>query len=326
MTVLPSRPASLQEINAFHSLPYIEHLQKINDCTDLEELEDESEEFGLGYDCPLLERLYNYVELIAGASISAAEALVDGSATIAINWCGGWHHAQRDEAEGFCYVNDIVLGIHKLHEAFKRVLYIDLDVHHGDGVENAFACSPSVLTLSFHKHEPGFYPGTGGLNDVGFGKGRYYSINVPLEDGIRDDLYCYIFDSVVLKVWAAYRPQAVVVQCGADGLNEDPMGTFNLTPVGLGRCVKRILSWEVPTLFLGGGGYNLPNVARCWTYLTAVILGRDIPSSIPEHENLLQYGADFELDIEPGYRRDNNSKKSLEAIIQTISDHLDHII
>ena len=93
---------------------------------------------------------------------------------MAINWSGGWHHAKRDSAAGFCYVNDVVLAIHRLQAAFKRVMYVDLDVHHGDGVEDAFSFTDKVMTMSIHKHEFGFFPGTGALKDVGFGKGKFY--------------------------------------------------------------------------------------------------------------------------------------------------------
>ncbi|KAK7793565.1 hypothetical protein R5R35_000401 [Gryllus longicercus] len=325
MTVHPSRPAYDEEINTFHSSSYIDFLKEINSSSDLEVHEDEAEQFGLNYDCPLVERLYDFVKAIAGSSISGAEAIVGGKAKVAINWFGGWHHAQRDQADGYCYVNDIVLAIHKLRQKYKKILYIDLDAHHGDGVENAFAFSPSVLTFSLHKYEPCFYPGTGNVKDVGYGQGRYYSVNIPLADGLRDFLFSYVFDSVMLKIWKTFNPEVIVVQCGADGLSGDPTNAFNLTLQGFAKCVKTILSWNLPTMFLGGGGYNHPNVARCWTYLTSLIVEQEIKSSIPDHEYFMDYGPDFELDILPGCRKDNNSKESLDSIIQCVSDNLDYI-
>lgn len=325
ITVKESRIATEDEIKGFHSALYVDFLMKINESSDLESFEEEAEQYGLCYDCPLLEHLFDFVQVIGGSSIAAAESLLEDSAKIAINWFGGWHHAQRDQADGYCYVNDIVLAILKLRQQFKRILYIDLDVHHGDGVENAFAYSPSVLTFSLHKYEQCFYPGTGSVEDVGYGHGRYYSVNIPLTDGISDDLYCYVFDSVMLKIWKTFHPEVIVVQCGADGIHGDPVNSFNLTPKGLAHCVKKVLSWKLPTMFLGGGGYNLPNVARCWAYLTSIILQQEIKSSIPEHKNFLEYGPDFELDILPGYRRDCNKKESLENTIQLVSDNLDLI-
>ncbi|XP_069680652.1 histone deacetylase 8-like [Periplaneta americana] len=326
MQITPSKPASEDHLTSFHSRNYIEFLQEVDKCNDLEKYEDDQLEYGLGYDCPLIEGIYGFVETIAGASITAAQALVDGLATAAINWCGGWHHAQRDEAEGFCYINDIVLAIHKLREKFNRILYIDFDLHHGNGVENAFAFTRNVLTLSLHKYEPGFYPGSGSLQDVGSGRGKFYTVNVPLKEGIRDENYCVVFNCVTSKICSTFRPNAVVVQCGADGINGDPACAFNLTPHGIGQCVEKILSWNLPTLFLGGGGYHLPNTARCWTYLTSIITGFQIDSSIPDTNlDFMHYSPDFELDVAPGNRSDLNSSAEVKQLGETICKNLDNI-
>jgi histone deacetylase 1/2 len=118
-----------------------------------------------------------------------------GLCDIAINWAGGLHHAKKSEASGFCYVNDIVLGILELLRYYARVLYIDIDVHHGDGVEEAFYTTDRVMTVSFHKYGE-FFPGTGELKDVGVQKGKYYSVNVPLRDGIDDESYRTTFEPV----------------------------------------------------------------------------------------------------------------------------------
>jgi histone deacetylase 1/2 len=118
-----------------------------------------------------------------------------GLCDIAINWAGGLHHAKKSEASGFCYVNDIVLGILELLRYYARVLYIDIDVHHGDGVEEAFYTTDRVMTVSFHKYGE-FFPGTGELKDVGVQKGKYYSVNVPLRDGIDDESYQTTFEPV----------------------------------------------------------------------------------------------------------------------------------
>nr|CAD7596540.1 unnamed protein product [Timema genevievae] len=327
MHLVPSTKATDEDLKSFHSSDYIKYLQQINDNTDLEKHnEDELEYYGLAYDCPLITHIYDFVKTIAGGSLTAAQYLVDETANIAVNWCGGWHHAQRDKAEGFCYVNDIVIAIQKLREKYDKVLYIDLDIHHGDGVENAFLVTKKVLTLSFHKHGPGFYPGSGAIADTGSGNGKLYSINVPLKDGIKDDLFFKIFDSVTSKVSHVFRPNAVVVQCGADCLNKDPMGTFNLTPKGLGECICKVLAWKLPLLFLGGGGYNLANTARYWTYLTSIILDQKIPSEIPEHRYFTCYGPDFDLHITPGCRRDFNTKEYIEDVIKIIHKNLDDMV
>lgn len=166
-----------------------------------------------GYDCPKLNNLWKFATTIAGGTITAIEAIYSG-ASIAINWCGGWHHAQRyifytykglrtiesifflysDNAEGFCYVNDICIGIQKLREKFQRVLYIDLDVHHGNGVENAFAYTQRAFTLSFHQYECGFFPNSGNVNDCGLGNGRGYAANFPYRSGVSGSLFTEYFN------------------------------------------------------------------------------------------------------------------------------------
>lgn len=163
--------------------------------------------------------------------IEGAARLNRGLCDIAINWAGGLHHAKKSEASGFCYVNDIVLGILELLRYYARVLYIDIDVHHGDGVEEAFYTTDRVMTVSFHKYGE-FFPGTGELKDVGVQKGKYYSVNVPLRDGIDDESYRTTFEPVIEKVMEWYRPAAVVLQCGGDSLSGDKLGCFNLSMKG----------------------------------------------------------------------------------------------
>ncbi|KAJ8315602.1 hypothetical protein KUTeg_007752 [Tegillarca granosa] len=178
-------------------------------------------------------------------------------------------HVLKDSASGFCYINDIVLGILKLREKYERILYVDLDLHHGDGkydcmltliftmvmvgVEEAFSVTSKVLTFSVHKYAPGFFPGSGKLENIGYGKGKYYTVNIPLMDGVRDSDFIPLVCRLLQKVRDVYKPEAVVCQCGADGLAGDPTESFNLTHLALGRCVYFILSWGLKTLLLGGG-------------------------------------------------------------------------
>ncbi|XP_060264182.1 histone deacetylase 8 isoform X7 [Ovis aries] len=280
--IVKPKVASMEEMASFHTDAYLQHLQKVSQ--DGDDDHPDSIEYGLGYDCPATEGIFDYAAAVGGATITAAQCLIDGMCKVAINWSGGWHHAKKDEASGFCYLNDAVLGILRLRRKFDRILYVDLDLHHGDGVEDAFSFTSKVMTVSLHKFSPGFFPGTGDVSDVGLGKGRYYSVNVPIQDGIQDERYYHICESVLKEVYIAFNPKAVVLQLGADTIAGDPMCSFNMTPVGIGKCLKYILQWELATLILGGGGYNLANTARCWTYLTGVILGKTLSSEIPDHE------------------------------------------
>uniref|UniRef100_A0A3Q2Z725 Histone deacetylase 8 n=1 Tax=Hippocampus comes TaxID=109280 RepID=A0A3Q2Z725_HIPCM len=244
----------------------------------------------------------------------------------------GLLNQMRDQASGFCYVNDAVLGILKLREKYDRVLYVDVDLHHGDGVEEAFSFTSKVMTVSFHKFSPGFFPGTGDVTNIGLCKGRWYTVNVPLEDGIQDDRYYQIFNrqchGTMLKwnVRAHFNPDAVVMQLGADTMAGDPMCSFNMTPLGVAKCLRHVLQWRLPTLLLGGGGYNLANTARCWTHLTAVLLGQNLASEIPDHEFFTEYGPDYSLEISPSCRPDRNDGKHLDQVVATIKRNLRNVV
>lgn len=147
----------------------------------------------------------------------------------------------------------------------QRVLYVDIDIHHGDGVEEAFYTTDRVMTVSFHKYGE-FFPGTGHISDVGNNEGKYYAVNVPLSDGMDDISFSILFRSIIQKVMEVYQPDVVVLQCGADSLAGDRLGCFNLSVRGHADCLRYLRSFNVPMMVLGGGGYTIRNVARCWCY------------------------------------------------------------
>jgi histone deacetylase 3 len=160
-------------------------------------------------------------------------------------------------------------------------LYIDIDIHHGDGVELAFYHSNRVMTVSFHKYTGDFFPGTGKLDDNGAGLGKYFCLNVPLQDGIDDDMYLTVFKTVIGDTVTHFQPTSIVLQCGADSLGLDRLGAFNLSIAAHGECVNYVRTFGVPLLVVGGGGYTVKNVSRCWAYETAVLVGADIPDTLP---------------------------------------------
>ena len=178
---------------------------------------------------------------------------------------------------------DIVLAIIELLRFKKRVLYIDIDVHHGDGVEEAFYTTDRVMTVSFHKYGE-YFPGTGELRDIGIGLGKNYSVNFPLRDGIDDVAYNVIFEPVIDAVMKYYQPEAVVLQCGGDSLSGDRLGCFNLSMRGHANCVNFVRKFGLPTLVLGGGGYTMRNVARTWAYETGRLVGVEMDSVLPYNE------------------------------------------
>ena len=279
--------------------------------------------FNVGEDSPVFDGLYSFCQASSGGSIGGAVKLNKGQSDVAINWAGGLHHAKKCEASGFCYANDIVLAILELLKHHKRVLYIDIDIHHGDGVEEAFYTTDRVLTVSFHKFGE-YFPGTGDVKDVGYGQGKYYAINFPLKDGMDDSSYGSIFKPVIAKIMEVYQPSAIVLQCGADSLTGDRLGCFNLSINGHAECVRFVLAQKVPTLILGGGGYTIRNVARCWTFETAVVLGEDgsIANELPYNDYYEYYGPDYKLHIPLSTMENLNLPENLEKLKQRVFEHI----
>jgi hypothetical protein len=207
------------------------------------------------------------------------------------------------------------------------VLYIDIDIHHGDGVELAFYQSNRVMTLSFHKYTGDFFPGTGKLNDNGMGQGKHFALNVPLQDGITDDMYLTVFKTVVEDTVTSFRPSAIVLQCGADSLGCDRLGAFNLSISAHGECVDHVRRCGVPLLVLGGGGYTIKNVSRCWTYETSVLVGADVPNELPRtvYDSFYR-DSRWKLHPELTGRVDNqNSGPSIQRIISAVRTKLRYL-
>lgn len=320
LSVYAPVPASFEDLTRFHSDDYVQFLQGIRK-ENAESKEKDLSKYNMIEDCPVFEGIYEYCQKTAGGSIQGAIHLNEGLSDIAINWAGGLHHAKRREASGFCYVNDIVLGILELLRYNERVMYIDIDVHHGDGVEEAFYCSDRVMTISFHMHGE-FFPGTGAVTDVGIEKGRGYSINVPLNSGIDDRTYLSIFKPVVGLAVEKYRPSAIVLQCGADSLAGDRLGCFNLTHKGHSGCVEFVKSLNIPLLILGGGGYTVSNVSRVWAYETALLADVDLSYEIPYTEYFDHYHPNYTLEVLPMLMDNQNTKSYIEKILEEVLENI----
>lgn len=268
--------------------------------------------------------MYNFCQLAAGSSLDAADLIITGMSDVVVNWSGGYHHARKTEASGFCYVNDIVMCILELLKIYPRVLYLDLDVHHGDGVEEAFYNTNRVMTVSFHEFEEDFFPGTGALDSTGEGIGKYFAVNVPLKKGITDEPYFELFQKVMDRCMATFRPDVIVVQCGTDSLAKDKLGHFNLSIKGHAKAAQYMLTFGTPAIFLGGGGYTIENVSRCWTYETSKIIGLDIEDKIPENDQFysMYQNDNYKLHFPIDNRNNDNSKEYLNNILETITENL----
>ena len=214
-----------------------------------------------------------------------------------------------------------MLGIIELLRFHKRVLYIDIDVHHGDGVEEAFYTTDRVMTVSFHKYGE-YFPGTGELRDIGVSKGKYYSVNYPLRDGITDRTYKDVFEKVIQAVMDNYNPDAVVLQCGGDSLSGDRLGCFNLSMKGHANCVKFVKSFGKPTLVLGGGGYTMRNVARTWAYETGALIGQELGPQLPYNDYYEYFAPDYELNVLPSNMDNANSPEYLRRVTEEVVTNL----
>ncbi|TVY83826.1 Histone deacetylase RPD3 [Lachnellula suecica] len=320
MEIYRAKPATRHEMTQFHTDEYIDFLQKVTP-DNMDSFAKEQGKYNVGDDCPVFDGLFEFCGISAGGSMEGAARLNRGKCDIAVNWAGGLHHAKKSEASGFCYVNDIVLGIIELLRFKKRVLYIDIDVHHGDGVEEAFYTTDRVMTVSFHKYGE-YFPGTGELRDIGVGQGKNYAVNFPLRDGIDDTTYKSIFEPVIQAVMDYYQPEAIVLQCGGDSLSGDRLGCFNLSMRGHANCVSFVKSFGMPTLVLGGGGYTMRNVARTWAFETGVLVGSEMSSILPFNEYYEYYGPDYELDVRASNMENANSKDYLEKIKVQVIENL----
>jgi len=321
MDVFRPYHATAEDMCEFHTEEYINFLKAISP-DNVKEYESTLSKFNVGEDCPVFDGIFDFSQISAGGSLAGAVRLNKQQSDVVINWGGGLHHAKKSEASGFCYVNDIVLAILELLKYHQRVLYIDIDIHHGDGVEEAFYCTDRVMTVSFHKYGE-FFPGTGSLSDTGYGNGKNYSVNFPLRDGLRDQTLASVFEPIIDKTVEMYRPNAIVIQCGADSLVEDRLGSFNLTLNGHANCLKHILNYNLPTLVLGGGGYTIRNVARCWTNETAVCL--DLPplaNDLPFNDYFEYYGPSYKLHISEAQAEDKNNPEMLQRNMQAILENL----
>uniref|UniRef100_A0A8C5IIP4 Histone deacetylase n=1 Tax=Junco hyemalis TaxID=40217 RepID=A0A8C5IIP4_JUNHY len=297
--------ASQHDMCRFHSEDYIDFLQRVSP-NNMQGFTKSLNAFNVGDDCPVFPGLFEFCSRYTGASLQGATQLNNKICDIAINWAGGLHHAKKFEASGFCYVNDIVIGILELLKYHPRVLYIDIDIHHGDGVQEAFYLTDRVMTVSFHKYGNYFFPGTGDMYEVGAESGRYYCLNVPLRDGIDDQSYKHLFQPVINQVVDYYQPTCIVLQCGADSLGCDRLGCFNLSIRGHG------FGFDLP---VAGGGLSS---ALC---PASGPLCSNSASSIPEYFEY--FAPDFTLHPDVSTRIENqNSRQYLDQIRQTIFENL----
>jgi acetoin utilization protein AcuC len=277
--LIQARDASEEEVVAFHRADYVDIFRVADGGHAPPNLWD----YGLGTsDNPIFPGVYAWSLLSTGASLQAMELVDSGQVECAFSIAGGLHHAATARAAGFCYFNDAGVIIKHLVRRGRRVAYVDIDAHHGDGVQFGFYDTDQVLTLSIHESGESLFPGTGFVEEVGRGRGIGYAVNVPLLAGSDDEIFLWALDQVLPPLLTAFKADVVVTQLGADTHRTDPLTNLALTTGGFAEAVRRLQPFCRKWVALGGGGYNLANVPRSWTLAWAIMNRREIPDDLPE--------------------------------------------
>lgn len=279
----PMRMADREEIAIFHDSSYIETVELFGNTGVAF-----SSRFGLDTDdCPVFQDMHKYAAYPVGTTIDAVLDVSEGGFRNAVSFYGGLHHAMESRAAGFCYYNDCAVSIKMYRQMFpkKKVLYIDTDVHHGDGTQNAFYLDPNVLTISLHEYSMGFFPQTGRAEEIGAGPGKGYAVNLPLPPLTDDVEYWRAFEDVVIPLWQSYKPDLVFWEVGADAHIGDPLADMMLTYdtyYRLGKTIRELVyNGKRQLVAVGGGGYNPVSTAKVWSIILSEIAGVSLPAILP---------------------------------------------
>ncbi len=266
--------ATLDQLRRFHDQDYLAALEIAESCPQ-SLTERMKQDFNIGINGnPIYPLLFTRPATAAGGTLWAIDRLKDGG--IAFNPCGGTHHGRPDRASGFCYLNDAVLGLLGwLDQGFVRIAYVDLDAHHGDGVQDALSHDPRLRVISIH--ETNRWPYTGKASDDGGG----YARNFPVPPGLNDSEMAYLMDRAVLPLVQDFSPQCLMIQCGSDALNDDPLSKLCLSNGALWSAVRALMPYAPRLLVLGGGGYNPWAVGRCWTGIWLTLNRLTPPDIVP---------------------------------------------
>ncbi len=279
---LPEFPAATDEqLRLVHTQAYIDQVRELSQHKGFSSLDmDDTMAFPGAYDI---------ASLMVGATLAGVDAVMTGKTQHSWNSGGGLHHAHADRAAGFCIFNDVAIACHYLKQKYKqkRILYLDIDVHHGDGVEEQFYRDPEVLTLSIHQTGRTLFPGTGYPYDFGDGEGQGYTVNLPLPPYTDDSQYLDAFEAIVPPIIESFKPQVIVMQNGVDTHFQDQLGSLILTTQAFARISQRVHELAHKhaggrLVAVGGGGYSYFSVPRCWTIILAQLAGVNVDNDLPK--------------------------------------------
>jgi acetoin utilization protein AcuC len=321
-------PAPRSALERLHTVRYLDELERAA----AGDLTAEGLHMGLGTpDTPVFRDLFTYGAWACGAALTAADLLRAGKVDVAFSLLGGFHHAMPERAGGFCYLNDVALACQRLAESGRRVLYVDVDAHHGDGVQAAFYGRRDVMPISFHESGRTLYPWGGFEDEIGEGEGRGFNANVSLPAGTYDAAFLLAFDQVATPLIQAFAPGYVVLELGMDALAGDPLTHLGLTNHAHEAVLRRLLQLGVPLLIAGGGGYHVENTVRGWALAWKVCAGED-----DDHDLSLGMGGvmlassewagglrDHELPVTAAQRQavDPALRESIDAVRRNVFPH-----
>lgn len=316
--VVAPRLAIETELGLFHSAEYVAVVRALSQGDS--SIPAWRYGFGPG-DNPVFPGMYDSERLKVGSALQGAELLVSEAADAVFSYSGGLHHGDRNRASGFCVFNDAVVAIKWLRQQGKRVAYVDIDVHHGDGVQKAFYDSDQVLTISLHQDGRTLFPGTGFVSESGVAAGAGFSVNVPLPPYTNDESYLWAFQQVVPPLLKRFEADVVVTQLGVDTHFLDPLANLSLTTSGHIALFEELSILAPCWLALGGGGYDISVVPRSWALAFSVMIDLELPDKLPFGYRK-HYGGTYlrdqgSINQEPAKQRQVRSE--VEAIVAKVS-------
>ncbi len=277
-------PATREEVLTAHDEAYVAAVEAASDGP----ARGQGGRFGLGtLDVPVMPHMDFAARTLAGGTLHGARLISEGAARRVLQLGGGLHHAQRAHASGFCVYNDLSMAIRRFEQQKMRVAYIDIDVHHGDGVQALHYADPNALTISLHEAGQYLFPGTGHVHELGEGDGLGFKLNAPLEPSTTGESYLEVFERVVPHALAWFAPDVLVVVCGADAHYRDPLADLLLTTHDFERLFRRLVELadryaQGRALFTLAGGYDLDASTRIWALLYHVLAEKPLPDALPE--------------------------------------------
>jgi len=330
--------AAREDVCRVHSEQFVEKVEAASDGTP----PPQARSFGLNTgDVPVFENMDAASRGLVGGTLHGARLIADGDTARVLQFGGGLHHAREERASGFCVYNDLSVAIDALRERDLRVAYVDVDVHHGDGVQFLHYDDPEVLTVSLHETGRALFPGTGGVDEIGEGLGKGFSLNVPLAPFTESESCLDAFERVVPYALQHFQPDVIVAQCGADAHFNDPLADLLLTTQAYEQLFRRLLALADEhtggrLLCTLGGGYRLDSVSRIWGMLALLIQDIDLPETLPadyrEHwqsrlddpltHTLHDSERDFEVDRRSSIEEQN--RRTSEQALEQVAAHWHH--